>query len=408
MFRPTQLLGLVLAISLLTGCATRTQADSEADQDATTTLADTKDQSCCDKPEPTRSGYLPDKPAQPAAPSIKAGQSQATASGFVQEDGSLKPDIQAYADEVSRTRNIPQPLVEQLLQSAVYNKQAAKLMSPSKTRVRPSWVTYRKRFVEPIRLKAGKQFWQEHAELLEQVQQEYGVPAAIIVSIIGVETIFGRYTGDFRTLDALATLGFRHPDPARPKRSQMFRDQLADLIELHHRGWLDAHTVTGSYAGAIGLPQFMPGSLRRFAIDGDGDGKIDLEGSVEDAAYSVANYLRHHGWEPDLPVFAPVSIPDPAKQLETKGLEPNLSWRKLHEHGVKTRTDQHNERWQAHRLGMVDLVDEPRDTVEYRVGTPNFFAITHYNHSYFYAASVADLAQQLARQTGQPNMPVDR
>src|SRR5699024_7904811 len=152
-----------------------------------------------------------------------------------------------------------------------------------KTRVRRSWVTYRKRFVEPVRLKAGLEFWQQHASLLKQAEQTYGVPASIIVSIIGVETIFGRYTGDFRTLDALAALGFRYPDPTRPERSRMFRNQLADLITLHHEGKRNAYEAKGSYACAMGLPQFMPGSLQRFAVDGDGDGRIDLENSVADA-----------------------------------------------------------------------------------------------------------------------------
>src|SRR5690606_2802057 len=122
--------------------------------------------------------------------------------------------------------------------------------------------------------------------------EQYGVPASIIVAIIGVETIYGRYTGNFRVLDALATLGFRYPDPKRPERSQLFRDQLADLIQLDAQGQVDALQATGSYAGAMGLPQFMPGSLLRYAADGDGDGQIELHESAEDAIASVARFLR--------------------------------------------------------------------------------------------------------------------
>src|SRR5690606_30063578 len=134
----------------------------------------------------------------------------------------------------------------------------ARLMSPSKTRIRRSWVTYRGRFVEPIRIRNGEQFWREHADELARAEATYGVPASIIVAIIGVETLYGRHTGDFRVLDALATLGFRYPDPTRPERAHLFRNQLADLITLDHQGLLDARTATGSFAGAMGLPQFMP------------------------------------------------------------------------------------------------------------------------------------------------------
>lgn len=402
--RVIQLLAALAAVGLLTACANRTVANEPHDTKQAENHTESIKSSTGKPDASTTAGSspyfatapLPDHPAPAAAPSIKAGHSQAMASGFTQQDGSLKPDIQAYAAELSATRNVPLETVERLLQSARYNADAARLMSPAKTRVRRSWVTYRKRFVEPVRLKAGLEFWQQHADTLEQAEQAYGVPASIIVAIIGVETIFGRYTGSFRTLDALATLGFRYPDPTRPERSQMFRNQLADLIVLHHEGQLNAYEMEGSYAGAMGLPQFMPESLRRFAVDGDGDGHIDLQNNVADAIYSVASYLRHHGWVPGLPVFAPVTIAEQTKRLQTRGLEPNLSWTQLQQHEAVARPDGNPAHWQHYALGMVDLVDEPRKTVEYRIGTPNFFAITHYNRSYFYAASVADLAQQLA------------
>ncbi|HLR12915.1 MAG TPA: lytic murein transglycosylase B [Burkholderiaceae bacterium] len=410
--RVIQLSVLLVSASLLAGCASRTTATEPTNQVRPVRSAETdKDapgKSDASTPsatgaDATAAGYLPAGPAPDALPTIQAGQSQAMASEWVDDQGRLKPDVQAYATELAETRNIPQDTVEQLLKSARYNAQAAKLMSPAKTRVRRSWVTYRKRFVEPVRLKAGLEFWQQHASLLKQAEQTYGVPASIIVSIIGVETIFGRYTGDFRTLDALATLGFRYPDPTRPERSRMFRNQLADLITLHHEGKLNAYEAKGSYAGAMGLPQFMPGSLQRFAVDGDGDGRIDLENSVADAVFSIASYLRHHGWVPGLPVFAPVILSEQAKRLQTRGLEPNLEWPQLLERQALARPDGTPAIWQQHALGMVDLVDEPRKTVEYRVGTPNFFAITHYNHSYFYAASVADLAQNLAYERSKDN-----
>ena len=226
------------------------------------------------------------------------------------------------------------------------------------------------------------------------------MPQSIIVAIIGVETIYGRNTGSFRVLDSLATLAFRHPDTARPERSQLFRDQLADLIQLDNRHELNARTATGSYAGALGLPQFMPGSLLRYAVDGDGDHKIDLTSSPDDAIVSVANFLRQHGWQPGLPVFAPVTLPDNAAKLVKGGLEPTYTWDELRALGAKDRAGPFPDTWKQHLLGVVDLLDEPRHTAEFRSGTPNFFAITHYNRSYFYAASVADLAQILSVKLG--------
>ncbi|HLV27587.1 MAG TPA: lytic murein transglycosylase B [Burkholderiaceae bacterium] len=310
-------------------------------------------------------------------------------------DGKLDPDIVAFAKQVSDRRGVPQAHVLSLLQEAQYNATAARLMSPAKTRIRRSWVTYRNRFVEPVRIRSGQAFWQENAAVLAEVEREYGVPAAIIVAIIGVETIYGRHTGDFRVLDALATLGFRYPDASRPERSHMFRNQLADLIQLDYEGTLDARSMTGSFAGAMGLPQFMPGSLMRYAADGDRDGRIDLYGNNHDAIASVARFLRLHGWEPGLPVFAPVAPPPNAQALVTGGLTPTLRWDQLQAAGTRAVNSAGSTAWQQRPLGIVNLVDEPRNTVEYRVGTPNFFALTHYNRSYFYASSVADLAHEL-------------
>jgi len=318
--------------------------------------------------------------------------------GFLMQDGQLAPEAQAYAEQVASQLQIPLGHVEALLMDTRYNPAVARLMSPAKTtKVRKSWVTYRKRFVEPIRIRAGVQFWQENQEALNDTAKKYGVPPSIIVAIIGVETVYGRYTGNFSVLDALATLAFRYPDPNRPERTQLFRDQLADLIQLDHAGELDARTALGSFAGAMGLPQFMPGSLLRYAANGDGDQTIDLHNSRQDAIASVARFLREHGWQPGLPVFAPVSLPASAGGLVQGGLEPTYTWAQLQAHGASA---QAAGAWQHHKLGIVDLVDEPRNQAEYRSGTPNFFAITHYNRSYFYAASVADLARELASRMG--------
>jgi membrane-bound lytic murein transglycosylase B len=360
-------------------------------------------------------------PAAPAAPSIKAGTSVVSSDGFLGPDARLLPDIQAYAQEVAQTRGIPLSHVEALLKSAQYDAAASRLMAPSPTRIRRSWVTYRNRFVEPVRINAGVKFWEENQSTLDRSAAEYGVPPSIIVAIIGVETIYGRNTGNFRVLDALATLGFRYPDASKPERSQMFRDQLADLIQLDYEKKLDATQIQGSFAGAMGLPQFMPGSLMRYAADGDRDGRIDLLYSTEDAIASVARFLRLHGWTPGLPVFAPATLPRDPQSLVVGGLQPTHDWADLQAAGARLRAGPPTQQltsadpaapgaapaWMHHKLGIVNLPDEPRNTIEYRTGTPNFFAITHYNRSYFYAASVADLAQALAAKMGYggPNPP---
>lgn len=385
MFRRTRILQAVLPAILATACASQQASFSESPTPpphAGNPVANLS---------PARANLTP--PAQVAE--IQAGSSEASARPFVGADGALDPQIQAFAAEVARLRQLPPEHVLSLLREAQYNATAARLMAPAKTRIRRSWVTYRNRFVEPVRIRSGQQFWQENAAILERTQRQYGVPASIIVAIIGVETIYGRHTGDFRVLDALATLGFRYPDPDRPERSHLFRNQLADLIQLDYERKLDARTVTGSFAGAMGLPQFMPGSLMRYAADGDQDGGIDLHGSTTDAIVSVARFLRLHGWIPGLPVFAPVTQAGNAATLVTGGLSPTLTWQQLEEAGVQANGRAAD--WKQHKLGVVNLIDEPRSTVEYRVGTSNFFALTQYNRSYFYASSVADLAQELER-----------
>lgn len=399
MFKPVRILQVGLLTLLLSGCAaTQTPTPLSASPSL--------------QPAPGGSSTNAQQPAlqpQQAPAPIKAGISVPGDSPFVLASGALTPDIQAYAREVSQVRGVPLDHVEALLKSAQYNAAAARLMAPSGARVRRSWVTYRNRFVEPVRIKAGQQFWAQNKPALDQASRDYGVPPSIIVAIIGVETIYGRNTGNFRVLDALATLGFRYPDDSRPERSQLFRDQLADLIQLDYEKKLNAQEVTGSFAGAMGLPQFMPGSLMRYAADGDRDGRIDLEYSADDAIASVARFLRLHGWVPGLPVFAPATLPQNPETLVVGGLYPTHDWAQLQSQGAQARNSAANasrqgaaghQSWQQYKLGVVNLPDEPRHTVEYRLGTPNFFAITHYNRSYFYAASVADLAQALAGNMG--------
>jgi len=205
--------------------------------------------------------------------------------------------------------------------------------------------------------------------------------------------------GSFSVLDALTTLAFDYPDPNKPERAEMFRGQLADFITLSLQDKLDMN-AKGSYAGAIGMPQFMPGSIMRYAVDGDGDGHIRLNSSVNDAVMSVGNFLVEHGWLRGLPVFAPVLLPADPSALATGGLTPTQTWRTLQAAGARVSAGASTESWQDRPLGVVDLVEEARGTVQYRTATPNFFALTQYNRSYFYATAVADLAAELETRMG--------
>lgn len=381
MFKKTRLVQISLCCLALAGCAasqsTALQPTVAVNEEAVVTPSIKNTPTAID--------------AHPTSGSSISGRTD-----YFQADGILSPYLQEWANELARLQSIPIADIEKLLKSANYNAQAAKLMTPSKGRIKRSWSTYKNRFIEPIRIQAGLEFWQQHEAAINRSAQQYGVPPEIIVSIIGVETIYGNYTGDFKVLDALLTLGFSYPDNSRPERGQLFRDQLADLIVLHHQGNLNAHEAKGSFAGAMGLPQFMPGSLMRYAVDADGDGEIDLYNSIPDITASVANFLIEHGWQTGLPVFASVQLQDnQAKTLVDGGLKPLLDWDRIQQAQAIKAAPQSEQMWMHEPLGVIDLVEQSKGTAEYRLATPNFFAITSYNRSYFYAATVADFAELL-------------
>lgn len=385
MFRKTRLVQACFCSLLIMGCATSQTNNPQSNHHVPVGGA-------------TPSALTLNQEAHP-----KSGSSVQGRQDYFQADGSLSPYLYEWAQELTQLQGIPFTRIEALLKTAHYNAKAAQLMAPNKGQIKRSWNTYKNRFIEPIRIKAGLDFWNQHAEILQRTAQEYGVPPEILVSIIGVETIYGRYTGDFRVLDALLTLGFSYPDNSRPERGKLFRDQLADLIVLDYQGKIDANTITGSFAGAVGLPQFMPGSLMRYAVDADHDGKIDLFHSMPDILASVANFLIEHGWQPGLPVFAPVQLNDQkAKRFVDGGLIPQSNWEGLLQaQAVQAPNSRAVAAWMSKPLGVINLIEESRGTAEYRLATPNFYAITSYNRSYFYASTVSDFADLLARRRAQ-------
>lgn len=315
--------------------------------------------------------------------------------------GVLRPEVRSFVESLAAERNLPLKPMVSALESTRYNATVARLIAPSPPgkKIWRSWLTYRSRFVEPKRIGWGVEFYNEHRDQLNQAAQRFGVPAPIIASIIGVETLYGRNMGNFRVLDALTTLAFDYPDPAKPERATMFRGQLADFLTLAMSGKLDLET-RGSYAGAIGMPQFMPTSIKHYAVDGDGSGHIDLTNNTRDAIMSVGSFLSQHGWQRGLPVFAPVALPADPTALVDGGLEPKQTWSTLTAAGARLQPGASANGWGAQPMGIVDLVEEARGTAQYRVGTPNFFALTKYNRSYFYATAVADLASEIEARVG--------
>ena len=268
-----------------------------------------------------------------------------------------------------------------------HDAQVIRLITPPAQRSARSWRAYRGRFLTDARIDGGVRFWREHAETIDAASQRFGVPPEIITAIIGVETHYGGYTGTFEAVSALSTLAFDYPP-----RAELFRKELENLFLLAREQQRDPFSYTGSYAGALGLPQFLPSSIRNYAVDFDDDGVIDFETDVADAIGSVANYLAAHGWQPGGTVAIPVRLPaslDPTPLIEA-GIDPVLDASDLRAQGIRP--------VDAVLLDapstLIDLVT-PNQATEYWLGYRNFYVITRYNRSSFYAMSVFQLAEAI-------------
>ena len=264
------------------------------------------------------------------------------------------------------------------------------IMPPRDPTVR-SWHVYRGRFVEPKRIAAGRRFMQAYAAELAAAEDRFGVPTEIIAAIIGVETIYGKQLGRFGTFAALTTLAFDYPP-----RAGLFRKELEELLLLAREENRSPLTYTGSYAGALGLPQFLPSSRRRFAIDFDQDGRIDLAASATDAIGSVANFLVEHGWERDAPIAIVVTVSgDGVQALIAEGIAPQRTPGQMESADVRIlKVGAGDTPIPDLPAALIDLVT-PNASMEYRLGYRNFHVITRYNRSSFYAAAVMDLAAAL-------------
>ena len=287
--------------------------------------------------------------------------------------------------------NLPENEVRALLDGAEYKQSIVDAIS------RPAegkpWHQYRPIFLTDKRIDQGIDFWKENHELIATASKQYGVDEEIIVAIIGVETFYGRITGSYRTIDALVTLGFYYPQNLSSDRSPFFSSELMHYIQLSAEEGLPAAEITGSYAGAMGMGQFMPSSYREYAVDFDQNGSRDLWRSKADVVGSVANYLHRHGWQPGQPVTHRVWASKDAafNEISTNNFTPTLSATQWQEKGFISS----NEAISELPAAVLKLAEEDRNT--YWLTFKNFYVITRYNRSPRYAMAVYELSQEIKK-----------
>ena len=320
----------------------------------------------------------------------------AAATGHASERYADRPETQQFIEEMQQRHGFDKDALTYIFRRAEYLPSVIKYISPPKDPGVRSWQRYRSRFIEPVRIKAGVAFWERHADTIRAASEKYGVPEEIIVGIIGVETIYGRNMGNFRVMDALATLALDFPQahPRAQARSDYFRGELEQVLVTASRTGSDPFALRGSYAGAMGLGQFMPTSWDKYAVDFDGDGRIDLFNSATDAIGSVANYFVGHGWKPGLPTAFAVDMRAQGENLATllaPDINPTFTTKQMAEREVRVLGADNYER----PLALIELKNGSSGPTEYIAGTENFYAITRYNWSAFYALSVIELGREV-------------
>ena len=399
-----------------------------------------------------------------AAPAIAKKKPPRAAQPAVQDDSA--PDVVTYGQrddvmrlgaEIAERRGLDAGWVATALQRARYIPSVAKFIMPPPAGTAKNWAAYRSRFVEPVRIRAGIAFWRANRRWLALAEELYGVPPEIVVGVIGVETIYAQQMGNFRVIDALATLSFDFP-AGRRDRSAFFRTELEEFFVMCKSEGLDPTAPRGSYAGAMGMPQFMPSSFNKYAVDLDGDGHVDLARSSADAIGSVAHYLAEFGWQRGMPtrfdVAAPVDTADRAVLL-APDIVPSFGVQEFAQRGalLDAAALVYSARMEALRpvaavmsapvvataasepasaasepdesassaanstvaaplaaasapaavtspalkLALIEL-QNGNAAASYVAGTPNFYAITRYNWSSYYAMAVIELGEAVARE----------
>jgi membrane-bound lytic murein transglycosylase B len=295
-----------------------------------------------------------------------------------------RQEVSDFVDTLTTSHEFDRTYVQSVLADGKKIQKILDAISRPAEKTKP-WYEYRNIFITDERIAAGIKFWSEHESRLAEISADTGVPEQIITAIIGVETYYGRIRGNYRVLDALTTLGFDYPP-----RSKFFRSELEQLFLLAREETLDLSTMTGSYAGAMGPPQFIPSSYRRYAVDGDGDGIRDLLNNWDDILASVANYFIANGWHPDEPVAAVGVSESEIAVLKSKNkFKPDETVASLAERGLTFGPDVDT----ATRAKLFNL--EGENGPEYWAGFHNFYVITRYNRSAMYALAVYQLADAL-------------
>jgi len=298
-----------------------------------------------------------------------------------------RADVHAFVREMVQRHGFAERELGYVFARARRLAVALKAVLPPAAGSARSWTAYRATFVNERQIGAGIEFWRQNGTALARAGREYGVPQEVIVAIIGIETFYGRNTGRWRVIDALTTLAFDYPP-----RAAFFRGELENYLIFARESGTDVFSVRGSWAGAIGIPQFMPGSYLKFAVDFDGDGVVDLSASAADAVGSVANFLKQHGWRPGEHVLLDAKIKGEAYRPYADGaVLPRHTLEELATAGV---TPQSTGTAPAAKAALIEL-ETPGGASEFRLGLENFYVLTRYNRSSFYAAAVADLGAAL-------------
>ncbi|MEO9135064.1 MAG: lytic murein transglycosylase B [Casimicrobiaceae bacterium] len=331
-----------------------------------------------------------------ASPRRKSVAETQSASGYEQ-----RADVRAFIDELAREHGFSRSVLMRWFRDVRYQSKIVEAMERPLTEP-PKWFEYAPPFLSPARIDGGVAFWREHAAALARAEAEFGVPAEIIVAIIGVETFYGRNAGGYRVIDALTTLAFDYP-----RRGTFFRGELREFLLLAREQGFSPLVPKGSFAGAFGVPQFMPGSVRRYAVDYDGDGRVDLWRSADDSVGSVANYLARHDWLRGQPIWSPAMIATSQRDAALARLDGGISaprplaaW---NADGVAAQ--RLPDPMSPEPVGLLALEQPPdaeRDAQSLYIVFPNFYVITRYNKSRLYAAAVTSLAEAIRAKSDEP------
>ncbi len=329
--------------------------------------------------------------AQPAGARKQAAAARTIGAPYANDEQAMR-----FADEVAEKHGIDRDWVRTAVAQAQQVQSVIRFTQPAPSTTPKNWRVYRSRFIDPVRINAGVRFWQANRATLERAEKEFGVPAEIIVGVIGVETIYGQQMGDYRVLDALATLTFNFPQahPRAAERAAYFRSELEQFLVWHNKRGSDPLRPRGSFAGAAGMPQFMPSSIARWAVDYDGDKTIDLTRSTDDVIGSVANYFKGYGWHTGMPTHYPVSFDKDKLDLGAllaPDILPTFSVASFQARGAVL------EGAALEHTGPLALIELQNggDPPTFVAGTENFYVVTRYNWSSYYAMAVIELGREV-------------